>query len=131
MNDRKTICNKCQHEFYSKPTLNEIVCPECQSTESTIYIEVHDEIKLRDQLRGKLKDDNFSGKRKIRGEFVVGSETRASDGKWVKKERFIDKDNNRYKEKVIDEETGEIIHECDEPLKKHQGHGSAKFKKKE
>jgi hypothetical protein len=131
MNDRKTICNKCQHDFFSKPTLDEIICPNCQLTESTIYIEVHDEIKLREQLRGKLKDDNFSGKRKIRGEFVVGSERRESDRKWVHKERFIDRDNNRYKEKVIDEETDEIIHECNESLKKHQGHGSAKFTKKE
>jgi hypothetical protein len=126
MNDRKTICNKCQHEFFSKPTLNKIVCPKCQSTEITIYITVHDEMKARDQIRGKAKDDNFTGKRKIRREFISGSETRACDGKWVHKERIIDKENNLYNEVVRDEETGEIIHECAEPLEKHQGHGSAK-----
>lgn len=131
MNDRKTICNKCHHEFFSKPTLNEIVYPKCQSTEITIYIAIQDKIKVRDQIRGKAKDDNFPGKRKIRREFIVGSETRACDGKWVHKERIIDKENNRYKETVIDEETGEIIHESDEPLEKHQGHGSAKFTKEE
>jgi hypothetical protein len=129
MNKRKIICNNCQHEFFSIPTLNELVCPKCQSTQITIYITIEDKIKVRDQVRGKAKDDKFSGKRKIRGEFIVGSETRGSDGKWVHKERIIDKENNRYKEVVIDEETGEIIHECDEPLKKHQGHGTAKFTK--
>ena len=43
-------------------------------------------------------------------------------------ERCIDKDNNHYKEIVVDPETGEIIHQCEEPLSEHRGHGSDKKK---
>ncbi|MBN8964201.1 MAG: hypothetical protein J0H89_02230 [Rhizobiales bacterium] len=37
---------------------------------------------------------------------------------------------DRYSEKVIDHHTGEIIHECHEPLSVHTGHGSAKTESK-
>jgi hypothetical protein len=33
---------------------------------------------------------------------------------------------NRYTEVVKDPETGEIVHEVEEPLSEHRGHGSAK-----
>lgn len=42
----------------------------------------------------------------------------------------IDRRNNRYFEEIFDDQRNETIHLCDEPLDKHIGHGSAKFKKK-
>jgi hypothetical protein len=33
-----------------------------------------------------------------------------------------------YSEKITDAETGEVIHQCQEPLTAHQKHGSAKPK---
>ena len=48
--------------------------------------------------------------------------------KVVHRGRTIDRDNDRYFEKITDYETGEIIHHCEEPLSQHQGHGSAKKK---
>lgn len=36
-----------------------------------------------------------------------------------------------YSEKIRDEETGEMLHHCDEPLSEHQGHGSARPKEQE
>ena len=44
-------------------------------------------------------------------------------------ERFLDRLRDLYKEKITNPTTGEVIHECEEPLSKHQGHGSAKPKK--
>jgi len=41
-------------------------------------------------------------------------------------ERLIDRENDWYAETVTDPETGEIVHECKEPLSEHQGHGAAK-----
>lgn len=43
-------------------------------------------------------------------------------------ERFIDRLRNSYHEKVTNPKTGEVVHQCDEPLSNHQGHGSAKRK---
>ena len=37
-----------------------------------------------------------------------------------------DRRQDRYKEVVRDPDTSEIIHECEEPLSEHQGHGSAR-----
>lgn len=50
--------------------------------------------------------------------------------KWVHREKTEDRRNNRYTETVMDPDTGEIIHQTDEPLTEHRGHGSAKKKKK-
>jgi hypothetical protein len=51
-----------------------------------------------------------------------------SRGKLVHLQRLIDRDNDQYLEKITDYETGEVIHHCDEPLSRHQGHGDAKRK---
>ncbi len=48
------------------------------------------------------------------------------DGKWVHKERLINRGNNRYKEVITDPESGELLHSCEEKLSDHQGHGAAK-----
>lgn len=55
-----------------------------------------------------------------------GIEHSQKHGKLVRVHRTIDKDNDRYTEKVIDIQTGEVLHECDEPLSKHINHGTAK-----
>ena len=44
--------------------------------------------------------------------------------------RFIDRANNLYVEEIKDKD-GKSIKQCEEPLDKHQGHGSAKGKPKE
>jgi hypothetical protein len=40
--------------------------------------------------------------------------------------RIVDRQNDRYFEQVRDIETREVIHEVDEPLSEHRGHGSAR-----
>lgn len=49
---------------------------------------------------------------------------------WCEREIIVDRENDRYKETVINPETGEIVHFCDEPLSQHHGHGSAKDKRR-
>jgi hypothetical protein len=41
----------------------------------------------------------------------------------------IDRANDYYHEKDVDKDSEEVIHECEEPLSQHFGHGSAKPKK--
>ena len=64
----------------------------------------------------------------MRKDIFAGDDLRKSDNKWMKKERVIDKDNDHYREIVTDPETGEVIHECEEKLSDHFGHGSDKPK---
>lgn len=103
-------------------------CPECGSAYKTIEVNITEDVCIRESLNGKVKDNNFSSKRNPRYEFFEGADRRKADDKWMEKSRVIDKYNNKYKEKVTDPETGTIIHECEESLSEHFGHGSAKFK---
>jgi hypothetical protein len=63
--------------------------------------------------------------------FVVGTvPQRGHPGKFAFVEKFMKRVGfgNWWSEKVTDSTTGEVIHECNEPLDQHQGHGSAKSK---
>lgn len=79
-------------------------------------------VTLRASLRTKHKDSN----RKILAEGFSGDDLHRKSGKWMKKERVIDHAKDEYKEVVTDPEDGRIVHQCEEPLSKHIGHGSAK-----
>jgi hypothetical protein len=48
------------------------------------------------------------------------------EGALARHERVIDRQNDRYFEKVTLCESGDVTHLCEEPLTVHQGHGSAK-----
>lgn len=50
--------------------------------------------------------------------------------KFVYSKIKIDRENNQYYEIIKNNQTGEIIHECKEPLSEHCGHGSDKNTKK-
>jgi len=46
--------------------------------------------------------------------------------KWMHQEKTENRREDRYTEVAKGPDTGKIIHEVDEPLSKHRGHGSAK-----
>ena len=119
-------CRTCGANIYEndKETIN--ICPKCGSTELVNYLVVCDRIELHDNAKGKT--EKIPGKRKYAKEYQSGQERSVSLNKWVDKQRVIDRENNRYYEKVTDIETGEIIHECEELLTEHLGHGSDKKK---
>ena len=86
-------------------------------------------LDIKESLAGKMKDINYNSKKNPRYKFFEGDDLRKSDGKWMKKRRVIDKNNDKYLEIVVDPETDEVVHHCEEPLSEHFGHGSAKPKK--
>lgn len=111
-------------------TGGEQACPNCNSTNQTILLEINETegIEIHENIRGKLKDPSLPSKDKLRKDIFAGDDLRKSDGKWMKKERIIDRDSDYYKEVVTDPSTGEVIHSTEEPLSEHFGHGSAKKK---
>ena len=86
------------------------------STEMTMY----------DGMTYKLVDPRVVGRRKVRMEGFHTYATAHSRGILVHHERHIDRNNNRYHEKVDCPITGEVLHECDESLSQHVGHGADK-----
>jgi hypothetical protein len=85
-------------------------------------------IKIHDGLRFKVKDPSKSGRSKIKSE-GFHKYTDSQKAALVKRIQVIDRENDQYKELVVDAETGDVIHSCEEPLSKHIGHGSAKVNK--
>ncbi len=102
-------------------------CPNCGSFEKTIFLDFEEGINSYELLETKEK---LGGKKKYIREIKDGDEYYFKEGKYVFKERVIDRENNMYMEAIQNPENGGIIHITSEPLKQHTGHGSAKFSNK-
>ncbi len=87
---------------------------------------------------GQLKLDAFDvgvqtkyrepNKAKFNVEEIKGRAWASSLGHWVSYYRKIDRNKDLYVERVVDEETGNVLRDCEEPLSKHTGRGSTKTK---
>jgi hypothetical protein len=102
-----------------------VPCPGCGSTMRVIGVSITETLECHASVGFKQKRPGY--KQPV-AEGVSGDAFFRKESKWVKKERLIDRQANRYCESVTDPVTGEVIHHCDEPLDQHTGHGSAKPK---
>ena len=124
---KSCTCNACGHtggEEFRQPD-GKHLCPLCESSDVAIHLHLVGQVVTRGIVGAKGKRP---GQRKPFIELLFGASLRRMDGKWMFKRRVIDRDSDKYEEVVKNPETGEVIHECREPLSKHQGHGSAKTK---
>lgn len=101
-------------------------CKKCGSTNRVIGVSKKEAATARDGYGVKVKRP---GERRPYVEDKAGPDYSRDLGKLVHREMFIDRDNDRYTERVADYESSETIHHCDQALSKHQGYGDAKFKK--
>lgn len=101
-------------------------CPRCGGTGRSFFPSVAESGNARDGLGVKIKRP---GERRPHIEDLGVPSYSRDKGKIVFHERIVDRENDRYREKVTDYETGEVIHQCEESLSQHRGHGSAKAKK--
>ena len=126
---RKVECKNCGAALPSDwARLENQPCPKCGSNTLHISLQFGDRMVLRDCLEGKVKDLNYKSKRKRASrEFKEGFyPQRAKPGKWAYVCQVIDRKNDTYDKRVVDEETGEVLRECHKRLSDHKGHGSAK-----
>lgn len=93
-------------------------CRVCGSSLRNINAAVMESAFTRDGLGVKIKR---AGERKpyVENRGLPSFSYRFQ--KLVSRQVLIDRDNDRYFEKVTDYETGEVLHECNEPLSQHQG----------
>ncbi len=127
----KVVCSECEAELpldWVSKTSDLRNCPECGANARTIHLVFSDYLEIRDQVRGKVKSNDLSipKKKRIKKEFIAGHERSVARNGWVEKQRLIDRENGRYKEKVVDSVTGEVLRNVDEPIRDHVGRGSAK-----
>jgi hypothetical protein len=76
-----------------------------------------------DQLRGKARYGEPDQAKPFR-EWVAGDELHRATGQRRHVERVIDREHDRYWERIRDE-AGDVVREVDEPLRDHRGHGAA------
>ena len=123
------LCSECGAELPEKGHEEQsgAPCPNCGATTRIIDASVELSSRQYFGLGHQIKDPKKTGKSKIKSEGFT-KYVKSQKAPLVKHSRNIDRENNLYTESVVDVETGEILHECEEPLKKHTGHGSAKKK---
>jgi predicted nucleic acid-binding Zn-ribbon protein len=97
-------------------------CPKCGSTARHFSVHVSDSITIHEKLAVKAKR---AGAKKPFLEGVSGEDLHRDSATCSKIERVIDRENDRYRERIVDAE-GNIVREVDEPLSEHRGRGSAK-----
>ena len=129
MTERRVACGECGlvlEERWDLPADQRRPCPKCRSTRRTHFIAVEDTIQqLHEQSRYWHKRPGY---RRPLAEGLSGDDFSRSDGRWMKKERLVDRQNDRYFERVVDPSTGEVVHYTDHRLGDHRGFGSAKEK---
>ena len=126
---RKVKCESCGTVLPSDwSQLEGQPCAVCGSDSLHISLQICDRIVAREQIKGKVKNPRYKSKRnRPSREFKVGSEPqRGRPGKWAYVCRDINREHNTYDETVVDEETGQVLRECHQPLSEHKGHGSDK-----
>jgi len=103
-----------------------IPCGACGSVKRKYSLTISTTVAVRPGMGAKAKR---AGEKRPFIENVAVPDYSRDRGKAVHKDRVIDRDNDRYCEKITDYESGDVIHQCEEPLSEHQRHGSAKSKK--
>ena len=116
-------CGLLLDEDPSAPPETRSPCPACGSMKRSIHVTIHDTITIRGKLG--MKGRHASGGKPFI-EQVQGADLHRDTGTWRDLSRVIDKENDVYHEVIKDPTTGEVLHECKEPLSEHRGHGAAK-----
>lgn len=120
-------CANCQMELpYDPQEGDPLPCPHCGSVVQSCTVEITDGFVFHDGHRARAKNPALPSAKKLRFDTYSDVEHSHKYGKLVRVHRTIDKDRDWYSEQVVDPQTGEILHECSEPLSQHVGHGTAK-----
>ena len=129
VDDMSVLCGKCKlalkEDSHTEPG-QRVPCPCCGSTSRIFQVTIRDGIVMRSKLGMKAR---HPGGKKPFIEEVTGADFHRKTAKWMNLSRVYDREHDLYKEIITDPVTGEVIHECIEPLSEHTGHGSAKQKK--
>ena len=122
----KCVCGLELSEREYLPEKERTPCPKCGSIGRAWAIVITDTVGLKDRHRAKLKGGERTSSGRIGRELVQGDDYHKKSGVWNYLYRLIDRMSDWYHKRITDPKTGKTIHECQEPLSKHTGHGSAK-----
>ena len=119
-------CGECRSPLDERadlPADQREPCPNCGSRQRHFKQTVVAQQPLRASFVSKAR---AGGKGKSFIEMKVGWSFFRRTASWHFVEQIVDRRHNRYRKKVVDEETGATLRNDDGPLDEHQGFGSAK-----
>jgi hypothetical protein len=111
-------------EDFDPPTGARRPCPECGSTVRA-YGDVGT-VTVRVRVWGRDKFFRAGYKRPAAWGVTAMPSLFRKTGRLHLTDRSFDRIRDWYHERIVDAETGELVHECDEPLSQHRGHGDAR-----
>jgi hypothetical protein len=122
-------CGKQLDESPNTPVHDRIPCPNCDSKTRKFGVVINAVAEVSSRMRAKARSGE-AGKPGGKPWLTTMSEPSWSHArrKWMHREKTENRRDDRYTEVVWDPDTGEIVHQCDEPLSEHRGHGSARQK---
>ena len=130
MTVKQTVwCGGCgrQLEEPSTPAGKRIACPDCGSQSRKFGVEFASVAEVEASVKGKARSGEACKPGGRPWLWTMSGPSWSHDRqKWMHREKTENRRDNQYTEVVWDPDTGEIIHECEEPLRDHQGHGSAR-----
>jgi hypothetical protein len=100
-------------------------CPKCGSLKRKVRLSYSDTVFIHEKRKIKARSPDRG---RPRYEAVEGDDLSLKSGIWMKIYRIIDRANNWYHERILNPRTNKVVHECDEPLDEHTGHGSDRRK---
>lgn len=123
MNTTSATCLNCHYTDETFGVLD--ACPKCGAIGGALNSINVAGIEIFPGVDLKVKNPRYQGRRKFIRE-VKSIAEQSVDGRLVRKDRLIDRGNNRYREKVTVVDTGDVVHHADHKLTEHTGHGSDK-----
>src|SRR5262245_40033887 len=96
MTESKVACGECGlvlEERSDLPADQRRLCPRCRSTRRTHFIAVGGTLQLHDQIRYWHKRPGY---RRPLVQGLSGDDFSRSAGRWMGKERLVDRQNDRY-----------------------------------
>ena len=100
-------------------------CSSCGFMARNFSAHIQESLTIREKIGMKQKRP---GHKKPIYESVSGDDLHRASGQWNKLTREIDRENNRYREVIVNPEASKTLRHCDEPLTDHINRGSAKPK---
>ncbi len=120
-------CDAMLGEDFCRPDPYRVPCPVCGSTARRLHVSVTERAEILETLAMEARRAGLSRRK---GWFIRSitkfARQRNRGGGISRVDRVLDRDADRYTETVTMRDTGEVVHQCDEPLSAHRGHGSDK-----
>ena len=122
-------CQDCGATLEEAPSTlpeNRQPCPSCGSVARHVMVTVHDTVTAHASIALKARSP---GEKRPFMEQKQGDSFSLKRGRWMQLLQIVDRRNNRYRKRVTDPETGEVLRDLDEPLTGHVGYGDARRKR--